>query len=162
DEFDDATVERALDRGARAARAWAETALAERLVVVARAGEVLTRERDALAALITLEMGKLPGEAQAEIEKCALGCRFYADNAPAWLADDAVETDASRSLVAHAPLGLVLAVMPWNFPFWQVFRFAAPTLAAGCAGVLKHASNVPQCALAIERVWRDAGAPDGR
>ena len=161
DEFDDAAVERALDRGAQAARAWAETPLTERLAVVARAGEVLTRERDALAALITLEMGKLPGEARAEVEKCALGCRFYADRSRAWLADDAVETDASRSLVAHAPLGLVLAVMPWNFPFWQVFRFAAPTLAAGNAAVLKHASNVPQCALAIERVWRDAGAPDG-
>jgi succinate-semialdehyde dehydrogenase/glutarate-semialdehyde dehydrogenase len=104
-------------------------------------------------------MGKLHREARGEIEKCAWVCEYYADQGPGFLADEPIETDAGRSLVAYQPLGTVLAVMPWNFPFWQVFRFAAPALVAGNTGVLKHASNVPQSALAIEEVIRDAGLP---
>ena len=161
DAHDERAIERALDAADRAARRWAAVPLGERLAVLAAAADALVSQRDALAALMTVEMGKLPGEARAEIEKCALACRFYVEHAPRWLADAPVETDAGRSYVARQPLGPVLAVMPWNFPFWQVFRFAAPALAAGNVGLLKHASNVPQCALAIERVWAEAGAPAG-
>ena len=122
----------------------------------------LLRERaDRYGRLITIEMGKPITEAKAELEKCAWGAEHYADNAARYLADEVIETTAQRSLVAFQPLGIVLAVMPWNFPFWQVIRFAAPALMAGNAAVLKHASNVPQCALAIEEVIRDAGFPEG-
>src|SRR5213596_574288 len=106
-------------------------------------------------------MGKPIVEARAELEKCAWGCEHYADHAARYLADEVITTNAKRSLVAFQPLGIVLAVMPWNFPFWQVIRFAAPALMAGNAAVLKHASNVPQCALAIEEAFRDAGFPQG-
>src|SRR5882672_10702003 len=122
----------------------------------------LLRERaDRYGRLITIEMGKPIAEAKAEIEKCAWGCEHYAENAARYLADEVIATNAKRSLVAFEPLGIVLAVMPWNFPFWQVIRFAAPALMAGNAAVLKHASNVPQCALAIEEVMRDAAFPEG-
>src|SRR5882672_4865543 len=122
----------------------------------------LLRERaDRYGRLITIEMGKPIAEAKAEIEKCAWGCEHYAENAARYLADEVIDTNAQRSLVSFQPLGIVLAVMPWNFPFWQVIRFAAPALMAGNAAVLKHASNVPQCALAIEEVIRDAGFPEG-
>ena len=122
----------------------------------------LLRERaDRYGRLITIEMGKPIVEAKAELEKCAWGCDHYADSAAAYLADEVIETNARRSIVAFEPLGIVLAVMPWNFPFWQVIRFGAPALMAGNAAVLKHASNVPQCALAIEEVIRDAGFPEG-
>jgi len=141
--------------------AWQATGLDERCALMSRAAEVLRRRRDELAGLITQEMGKLFREAQGEVDKCALVCDFYADNGPAFLADETIASDASRSLVVYQPLGTVLAVMPWNFPFWQVFRFAAPALVAGNTGVLKHASNVPQCALAIESVFYEAGFPDG-
>ncbi len=123
---------------------------------------VMLRERkDRYAALMTGEMGKPITEALAEIEKCAWTCDFYAENAERFLADEPVPTNAGRSLVAYEPLGVVLAVMPWNYPFWQVVRFAAPALMAGNGVVLKHASNVPQCALAIEEAFRDAGFPAG-
>ncbi len=138
---------------------WQQTLLAERCRLMHAAAEVLRQRRDELATLITLEMGKLKKEAQGEVEKCALVCDYYADNGPQFLADEMIDSDAGRSLVAYQPLGIVLAVMPWNFPFWQVFRFAAPALVAGNCGVLKHASNVPQCALAIEAVFREAGFP---
>jgi succinate-semialdehyde dehydrogenase/glutarate-semialdehyde dehydrogenase len=106
-------------------------------------------------------MGKLLSEARAEVAKCALACDYYAEQAPAFLADEVIASDAGKSLVAYQPLGTVLAVMPWNFPLWQVFRFLAPTLAAGNTGLLKHASNVPQCALAVERLVQEAGFPEG-
>ena len=122
---------------------------------------MLTRRRAEFAQLITDEMGKAIGQAEAEIDKCALNCRFYADNAERFLADTAVETEAVASYVAYQPLGVVLAIMPWNFPFWQVIRFAAPALMAGNAALLKHSPNVTGCALAIEEVFREAGYPDG-
>ena len=140
--------------------AWSATAMAERSALIRQLGEVLRARRDELAALITLEMGKLIGEARAEVEKCALGCDYYAEHAPAFLADEPIASDAGKSFVAYQPLGAVLAVMPWNFPLWQVFRFAIPALVVGNSGLLKHASNVPQCALAIESVIREAGFPD--
>ncbi|MFP5502619.1 MAG: aldehyde dehydrogenase family protein, partial [Candidatus Sericytochromatia bacterium] len=159
--WDEARVEQAMARSAEAAPAWAARPVAERCAIVRAAGQVLRDRQAELARLMTLEMGKLVGEAEAEIEKCAWTCDFYAEHGPRFLEDEPVETDAARSLVAYQPLGPVLAVMPWNFPFWQVVRFAAPALAAGNVGLLKHASNVPQCALALEEVFRRAGAPEG-
>ena len=144
-----------------AASGWAATPLSQRCELLRKAAEVLRTRKDTLARLITLEMGKLYSESQAEIEKCALGCEYYAENAADFLKDEIIATDAGKSYVAYQPLGTILAVMPWNFPFWQVFRFAAPALAAGNTGVLKHASNVPQCALAIEDIFKQAGFPDG-
>ena len=154
-------IETMLAQAARASARWRDTPLAERCEILRRAAAVLLSRRDSLARLATMEMGKLTGEAQAEIEKCALGCEYYAEHAAAFLADEYVATEARRSYVACRPLGTVLAIMPWNFPFWQVFRFAAPTLTTGNTVLLKHASNVPQCALAVEEVLREAGLPEG-
>jgi succinate-semialdehyde dehydrogenase/glutarate-semialdehyde dehydrogenase len=137
------------------------TTFAERAAVVRKAGEILENEKESFAKLMTLEMGKLYTAAVAEASKCAWVCRYYADGAEKFLADEAVTTGATRSYVRYEPLGPVLAIMPWNFPFWQVFRFAAPAVMAGNVGLLKHASNVPQCALAIEDVFRRAGSPEG-
>lgn len=156
-----AQVEAILQDAANAAPAWRDTPVELRCKLLAQAAKVLRDRRDEFAELITLEMGKLAKEARAEIEKCASGCDYYAGHAAGFLADELIETDASRSLVAYQPLGTVLAVMPWNFPFWQAIRCAAPALAAGNTVLLKHASNVPQCALAIERVFEDAGFPEG-
>jgi succinate-semialdehyde dehydrogenase/glutarate-semialdehyde dehydrogenase len=135
--------------------------VAGRADLVRQASAVLRQRAEELARLMTLEMGKPIREARAEIEKCAWVCDYYADEGPGFLADEPVGSDAGRSLVAWQPLGTVLAVMPWNFPFWQVFRFAAPALVAGNTGLLKHASNVPQCALALESIFADAGFPAG-
>ncbi|WP_316348198.1 NAD-dependent succinate-semialdehyde dehydrogenase [Desulfuromonas acetoxidans] len=138
---------------------WRTTAFAERKPLMLKAAEVLRRRKDEFATMMALEMGKPVVEGRAEVEKCALVCEYYADNAEQMLAPEPIESDASRSYVAFRPQGIVLAVMPWNFPFWQVFRFAAPALMAGNVGVLKHASNVPRCALAIEEVFVQAGFP---
>jgi succinate-semialdehyde dehydrogenase/glutarate-semialdehyde dehydrogenase len=159
--WDAAQIEAALAETAAAAPAWAARSVAERCALLRRAAGVLRERAAEWAGFITLEMGKLAREARAEVEKCALGCDYYAEQAPTFLADEMIASDAGRSLVAYQPLGTVLAIMPWNFPFWQVFRFAAPALAAGNTAVLKHASNVPQCALAIERVFRETGFPAG-
>jgi succinate-semialdehyde dehydrogenase / glutarate-semialdehyde dehydrogenase len=156
-----AQVEAILADAASAARAWRAVPVEERCRLLRQAAAALLLRRDEFARLITLEMGKLIGEARAEVEKCAAGCTFYAEHAARLLADETVDTDASRSLVTHQPLGTVLAIMPWNFPFWQAIRCAAPVLAAGNTVLLKHASNVPQCALAIERVFEEAGFPEG-
>ena len=149
---------------ARAAFAeWRRTSVAHRAAIVRRAGEIMDGERDALGRLMTLEMGKPLTAAIEEASKCASACRFYADHAEHFLAPEPVNGAglSGRDHVSYQPLGIVLAVMPWNFPFWQVIRFAAPALVAGNVGLLKHASNVPQCALAIEDIFRRAGAPDG-
>ncbi len=156
-----AELSRALDGAQLAAGSWADTALAKRCGLMKKAAEVLRARQEELATIITREMGKLIKESRAEIEKCALVCDYYAEQGPEFLKDELIETDASKSLVAYQPLGIVLAVMPWNFPFWQVFRFAAPALVAGNVGLLKHASNVPQCALAIESIFKEAGFPEG-
>jgi succinate-semialdehyde dehydrogenase/glutarate-semialdehyde dehydrogenase len=134
---------------------------AKRSELMMAAASLLEREKDKFARLITSEMGKLLGGARDEVEKCARGCRFYAENAERFLEDEPAQTDAARSYVRYEPIGPVLAIMPWNFPFWQVFRFAAPALMAGNVGVLKHAANVPQCALAIEEIFRHAGFDEG-
>lgn len=154
-------VDKALGLAASAAPEWAQTPLPDRAERLRRAAQILRQRRDQYAGIITQEMGKLSSEARAEIDKCAAVCDFYAGEGPRFLADAMLASDASRSLIAWQPLGTVLAVMPWNFPFWQVFRFAAPALMAGNTALLKHASNVPRCALAIEEVFREAGFPEG-
>ncbi len=138
---------------------WKDTTFAYRAGLFIKAAEILRSRKEALARLITTEMGKILRESMAEIEKCANACDYYAKEAEHLLEDDILPSDASRSLVTYQPLGVILAIMPWNFPFWQVFRFAAPTLMAGNAAVLKHASNVPGCALAIESIFREASFP---
>lgn len=138
---------------------WRERPFAVRAGLMREAAGQLRENKEIYARLMTTEMGKLVGEARAEVEKCAWACQYYADNAERFLADEIIETEARKSFVAFEPLGVVFAVMPWNFPFWQVFRFAVPALMAGNAGVLKHASNVPGCALAIEDLFRKAGFP---
>jgi len=161
----DALTDEELDAKIRLAdetfRQYRRTGFADRVPWMARAAEILETEKDALARTMTEEMGKPVAAAVAEVEKCARACLYYAEHAERFLADEEVETDATRSWVRFQPLGAVLAVMPWNFPFWQVFRFAAPALMAGNVGLLKHASNVPACALAIEDVLRRAGFPEG-
>jgi acyl-CoA reductase-like NAD-dependent aldehyde dehydrogenase len=161
DPFTPEEVDRALDEAQDAFTAWRERSIAERAVPMRRLAALLRERADRYGRLITIEMGKPIAEAKAELEKCAFGCEHYAENAARYLADEVIATAAQRSIVAFEPLGIVLAVMPWNFPFWQVLRFAAPAFMAGNAAVVKHASNVPQCALAIEEVIRDAGFPEG-
>jgi succinate-semialdehyde dehydrogenase/glutarate-semialdehyde dehydrogenase len=157
----EADVEAALMRSADAFRLHRARNFDERALRMRKAAEVLESRQDELGRLITTEMGKPLKAAVAEIAKCANVCRYYAEHAAAYLADEHVSTDAKESFIRYEPLGCVLAVMPWNFPFWQVFRFAAPALMAGNVALLKHASNVPQCALAIEEVFREAGFVDG-
>ena len=159
--WDKARLEKALDLAAAAAPKWAATPIVTRCAHLARAGEVLLERRDEYALLMSREMGKTLAEAKAEVEKCAAACKFYATEAPRMLADEIIATDAKRSLVACEPLGTVLAVMPWNFPFWQVVRAAAPALAAGNAMILKHAHNVTGCGIALEDVFTSAGFPTG-
>ena len=154
-------IEQKIQLASSAFQAHRRTKFADRARMMLRAAEILEKEKDECARLMTLEMGKTLRSAVAEASKCASGCRYYAENAERFLADEVVETGAKRSFVRYQPLGIVLAVMPWNFPFWQVFRFVAPALMAGNVGLLKHASNVPQCALKIEEIVRRAGFPEG-
>ena len=142
-------------------RAYRLTSFEERVQKMFRASEILENEKLEFGRMMTLEMGKPIKAAIAEAEKCVWVCRYYAENAQRYLADQLVETDATKSFIRFQPLGVVVAVMPWNFPFWQVFRFAAPALMAGNVGLLKHASNVPQCAFAIEDIFRRAEFPPG-
>ena len=160
-EFTAAEVETRLARAADACLQWRFTAIEERVAVVARLGELLEQEKERLGRIMTLEMGKPIRAAVEEAAKCAMACRFYVDHGPGFIADEIVADEDHRSFVAYEPLGVVLAVMPWNFPFWQVVRFLAPTLVAGNVGLLKHAANVPQCALELESLVRRAGAPEG-
>src|ERR1041385_3281534 len=161
DSLDSQELEAKLARAAETFRQHRTTSFADRTQKMLRAAEILEDEKQTLARTMTLEMGKPINAAVQEAEKCALVCRYYAENAEKHLADEFVETNATRSFVRYQPLGVILAVMPWNFPFWQVFRFAAPALMAGNVGLLKHASNVPQCALAIEEIFRRCGFPEG-
>jgi len=154
-------VEERLAAAVKAFLGWRKVSFKVRAEKMRKAADLLDQRKDALGKLMTLEMGKLRKAAVAEVEKCAASCRYYAETAEQHLAAEKVETDASRSEKRFQPLGCVLAVMPWNFPFWQVFRFAAPGLMAGNVSLLKHSSNVPQCALAIEGIFRDAGFPEG-
>jgi succinate-semialdehyde dehydrogenase/glutarate-semialdehyde dehydrogenase len=159
--FDDAEIDKRLKLAEEAFRKYRRTTFTERAEFLEAVAELLFQEKSKFAQIITLEMGKLFRDSLAEIEKCARGCRFYAENGERFLEDEAAQTDAAESYVQYQPLGPVLAIMPWNFPFWQVFRFAAPALLAGNVGLLKHASNVPQCALAIEEIFCRAGFDDG-
>jgi len=158
--FDDAEIEARLARADTAYRAYRRTAFADRARWLTAAAGILEAERDALGRIMTVEMGKPIAAARAEAAKCATACRYYVEHGERLLADEPVDAGAGRAFLHYQPIGPVLAVMPWNFPFWQVFRFAAPALMAGNVGLLKHASNVPQCALAIEDVIRRAGFPD--
>jgi len=157
----DTEIESALDRAASAFEKHRRTSFASRAAKLQRAAEILEKDREQFARIITSEMGKLFRGSIEEIEKCARGCRYYAEHGEKFLTEQSVSSDAARSLIRYEPLGIILAIMPWNFPFWQVFRFAAPALIAGNVGLLKHATNVPQCALAIENIFRDAGFEDG-
>jgi succinate-semialdehyde dehydrogenase/glutarate-semialdehyde dehydrogenase len=159
--LDDAEIEKRLGRAEKAFSKYRRTTFTDRSVLLEAVAELLFQEKQKFAEIITLEMGKLFCDSIAEIDKCARGCRFYAENGERFLEDESAQTDAAESYVQYQPLGPVLAIMPWNFPFWQVFRFAAPALMAGNVGLLKHASNVPQCALAIEEIFCRAGFDDG-
>jgi succinate-semialdehyde dehydrogenase/glutarate-semialdehyde dehydrogenase len=157
----DAQIDEKLQRAADTFRTYRHTSFAERGRMITRAAEILETEKESFGRLMTTEMGKPLRAAIEEALKCAWACRYYAEHAERFLSDEEVATNAARSYVHYQPLGPVLAVMPWNFPFWQVFRFAAPALMAGNVALLKHASNVPQCALAIEELVRRAGFPEG-
>ena len=158
--LDSAAIEASLARASSAFRVNRARSFAERATRMRRTAALLEEHSNDLGRLVTIEMGKPVKAAVAEVVKCATTCRYYAEHAEGYLADEKVETDAKESFIRYEPLGPVLAVMPWNFPFWQVFRFAAPALMAGNVALLKHASNVPQCALAIEETLRDAGFTD--
>jgi succinate-semialdehyde dehydrogenase / glutarate-semialdehyde dehydrogenase len=157
----DSQVDQKIQRAAEAFPAFRKLSFAERGKMMMRAAEILESEKDSLAHLMTLEMGKTLRSAVDEAVKCAWVCRYYAENAERFLADEVVETPASRSFIRYQPMGVVLVIMPWNYPFWQAFRFIAPGLMAGNVGLLKHASNVPQCALRIEELLLKAGVPEG-
>ena len=157
----DSQVDEKIQRAAESFPKFRKLSFADRGRMMMRAAEILESEKDSLAHLMTLEMGKTLRSAVDEAVKCAWVCRYYAENAERFLADELVETPASRSFIRYQPMGVVLVIMPWNYPFWQAFRFIAPGLMAGNVGLLKHASNVPQCALKIEEVLLKAGVPEG-
>ena len=154
-------IDETLTRARTAYLQWRTTSYAERSALLRRVAELLRAQKAELGRIASLEMGKTISEAQAEVEKCAWNCDYYAEHAEVFLAPEPVATNAAESYVEFTPIGVVLAIMPWNFPYWQVIRFAAPALMAGNAAVLKHASNVSRCALEIERIFSEAGAPDG-
>ena len=161
DEMDDRQVQSVIEKADRVFSDWCRTSIEERAELMRNAAELLRHNSRQYAELMAAEMGKPVREGRAEAEKCAWVCDYYAENTASFLKKEFIDTDASRSYITFQPLGVILAVMPWNFPFWQVFRFAAPALMAGNAAVLKHASNVSGCALAIEDVFEQAGFPQG-
>lgn len=154
-------IEMKLAKSCLAFKSWRKTSFEQRSVLLQKVAVVLRSRQEEYAKVITLEMGKSIHESRKEVEKCATGCDFFAAHGAEFLADEMIKTEARKSLVAYQPTGSLLAIMPWNFPFWQVFRFAAPALMAGNTALLKHSSNVPQCALLIEKVFHEAGLPDG-
>jgi len=158
---DDAFVDKVLTAAARAQKAWRKVPVEERVGLLKNMAKALRAGKSKYAEMITREMGKPIVESEGEIEKCAYNCDFYAEHAATYLADEILASNATESVVEFDPLGVVLAIMPWNYPFWQFFRFAAPALAAGNGAILKHANNVPECALAIEDIMKEAGCPDG-
>jgi succinate-semialdehyde dehydrogenase / glutarate-semialdehyde dehydrogenase len=160
-EHDETTINSRLETAATTFRSWKQEKFSRRASLMKKAGDLLRMNKRKYAEIISAEMGKVLREAEGEIEKCAHACDYFAENAETFLRDHIIKTDASKSLVCYQPLGPVLAIMPWNFPFWQVFRFAVPALMAGNVGVLKHASNVSQCSLAIESIFLEAGFPEG-
>lgn len=160
-EMDFVAVSSIVDKAHEQLIKWRKTSFEFRASKIRSAAAILRKRKEEFARLMTLEMGKPIVQARAEVEKCAWVCDYYADNAEKFLTDEIVETDAQKSFISFQPIGVVLAVMPWNFPFWQVFRFASPTLMAGNAAILKHASNVSGCALAIEKIFEEAGFPSG-
>jgi succinate-semialdehyde dehydrogenase / glutarate-semialdehyde dehydrogenase len=157
----DAEVDRKIERATEEFTRYRRLPRPARASMLAKAGAILEKEKERYARLMTLEMGKLFREALAEVSKCAWACSYYAEHAERFLADDVVDTGGSKTSISYQPLGPILAIMPWNFPFWQLFRFAAPTVMAGNVVLLKHASNVPQCALEIEAIFHQAGFPEG-
>ncbi|MEP0860755.1 MAG: NAD-dependent succinate-semialdehyde dehydrogenase [Ignavibacterium sp.] len=159
-EISDAELQNILERMQTAFENWKQQSFSFRSSLMKNAAEILRKKREEYSKLMTLEMGKPISQSKAEIDKCAWVCDYYADNAEKFLTDEIIKTDSTKSFVTYQPLGVILAVMPWNFPFWQVFRFAAPTLMAGNVGILKHASNVSGCSLAIEEVFSEAGFPE--
>ena len=161
DALTDTQVDEKIANAAKAFQSYRKTSFADRARWMTKAAEILETEKEPIGRLMTLEMGKTLPSAIAEAEKCASACRYYAEHAAKFVADEVIQTSASKSFIRYQPLGIVLAVMPWNFPFWQVFRFIAPGMMAGNVGLLKHASNVPQCALKIEDILLRAGFPDG-
>jgi succinate-semialdehyde dehydrogenase/glutarate-semialdehyde dehydrogenase len=158
---DQAAIQEKLRQATTTFLSWRKTPFSDRSELLKKAAVVLRKNKDKYAMIMSLEMGKVLTESKAEIDKCAAGCDFFAENAEQFLKDVPVKTEALKSIIAFQPLGPVLAIMPWNFPLWQVFRFAAPALMAGNVGLLKHASNVTQCSLLIEDVFRQAGFPEG-
>ena len=156
----DTDLEQAIIRSAKAFDDWRRQPLASRIGLIARAAELLESKAAELAQTMATEMGKPVAEGRAEAEKCAWVCRYYAENAEQFLSDSPRESDGSAAWVRYDPLGPIVAVMPWNFPFWQFFRFAAPALIAGNAILLKHSPNTPRCALAIEALMKEAGTPE--
>jgi succinate-semialdehyde dehydrogenase/glutarate-semialdehyde dehydrogenase len=161
EEHNNQAVQKALARAEDTYECWKELTFPERATRMQAAARQLRQHKDRYAQLMTDEVGKLKREAIAEIEKCAMTCDFYAEHAANFLADEPLSVEQGEAYLSYAPIGAVLAVMPWNFPFWQAIRFAAPNLMAGNVGLLKHAPNVPQCALALEEVFREAGFPKG-
>jgi len=160
DEMSELAIENTIEKSFISWQSWKKKSFSYRSELMKKAAAVLRKNKNEYARLITLEMGKLIGESISEVEKCAMVCDYYADHTESMLKDELVETDGQRSFITFQPIGPVLAVMPWNYPFWQVFRFAAPALMAGNTGLLKHASNVQGCALAIEKVFLEAGFPE--
>lgn len=158
---DSGTIDRKLGKAAAAFRTWKKEDFSHKADLMIKAGSLLLRNKESYALTMSNEMGKVLSESRAEVEKCAKACEYFAANAGRFLKDQVVATEATRSLIAFQPLGAVLAIMPWNFPLWQVFRFATPALMAGNAGLLKHAGNVSQCALMIESIFLEAGFPEG-
>ena len=160
-EFSPSLIQEKLKTSSTTFKDWKKTSFAHRSELMLKASKLLIQNREQYARMISLEMGKVFSEARAEIEKSAGGCQYFAENAEKFLADETIKTDSRKSLVSFHPTGTILAVMPWNFPFWQVIRFAAPALMAGNVGVLKHASNVSGCSLLLEEIFRTAGFPEG-
>ncbi len=154
-------IDEALTQAEKAFQSWKRTSFSHRAEIVRKAATLLRENAHHYARLITLEMGKVFTEAQAEIEKCALVCEYYAENAERFLTEEFIETDFQESKIVHQPIGAVFAIMPWNFPFWQVFRYAVPALMAGNVTLLKHAPNVFGCAKELDQLWKEAGAPQG-